>query len=373
MTDPTFCIDARTVHPHFPGVGRYAANLTKAVAACLDADERLLVLHDSRQPSTWLRTDVADARVRSVGVPLSPFSVRQQWVVPRLLRRLGVTLYHSPYYLMPFWPGVPTVVTLHDLIPLHYPRLFTPAQRLVYRVATRLAVRAARCIVAVSAAAAQDIERLLDVAAERIAIIPEAADPALRPRSPEAITAVRRRLALPPRYALYVGSNKPHKNLVRLIEAWARVRTGGAVLVIAGVWDLRFPEAQQRAATLGVGDSVHFLGPVAEADLPALYGGALLFVFPSEYEGFGLPVIEAMACGVPVACSTAASLVEVTDEATLHFAPHDVEAMATAIGALLTDAGLRADLSQRGAARAAQFSWVTAARSTLAVYRAVSA
>lgn len=372
MTRSTFCLDARTVHPHFPGVGRYTANLAIALAACLDANEQLVVLRDPRQPSSWLRTD-AGARVRVVDVPVSPFAVRQQLIVPRLLQRLGTAVYHSPYYLMPFWSGVPTVVTLHDLIPLHYPRLFTPTQRLAYRVATRLAVRAARRIVAVSAAAADDIQQRLRVPAERIAIIPEAADPAFRPLAAAAIAAARHRLSLPPRYALYVGSNKPHKNLVRLIEAWARLRAGGAVLVIAGVWDARFSDAQQRAATLGVADSVRFLGPIVAADLPALYGGALLFVFPSEYEGFGLPVIEAMACGVPVACSSAASLAEVTGEAALRFAPHDVEAMAAAIDSLLTDADRRADLSQRGAARAAQFSWATAAQQTLAVYRSVSA
>ncbi len=372
MMDSTFCLDARTVHPHFPGVGRYAASLAVALAACIDASEQLVVLRDSGQSSAWPPADTMGAHVQIVDVPLSPFSVRQQWVVPHLLRHLGVTLYHSPYYMMPFWPGVPTVVTLHDLIPLRYPHLFTREQRLVYRIATRLAVRAARRVVTVSAAAAQDISDLLRVPAERVVVIPAAADPTFRPQSASAIAATRGRLSLPPRYALYVGTNKPHKNLVRLIEAWARVHVGDATLVIAGVWDARFPEAQRRAAALGVSDSVHFLGRVAEADLPALYAGALLFVFPSEHEGFGLPVIEAMACGVPVACSSAASLAEVAGEAALHFAPHDVESMAAAIGALLADTDLRAEMSRRGTARAAQFSWATAAHLTLAVYRDVS-
>lgn len=366
MTDPIFCLDARTVHPHFPGVGRYAANLAAALIQCLDPSEQLVVLRYPSQLNVW---PAAVGRVRLVDVPLSPFSLRQQWAVPRLLRRHAVSMYHSPYYLMPYWPGVPTVVTLHDVIPLQYPRWFTLSQRLVYGVATRLAARAARLVIAVSTATADDITRLLHIPAERVLVIPEAADPAFRVQSEATVDALRQRLRLASPYALYVGSNKPHKNLVRLVEAWERVRPTDVALVIAGAWDARFPEARQRVTMLNLGQSVRFIGPVAEADLPALYSGARLFVFPSECEGFGLPVIEAMACGVPVVCSTTPSLLEVAGDATLRFAPHDGEAMAAAIRTLLTDAELRADLSRRGVARAAQFSWEATARLTLAAYR----
>jgi glycosyltransferase involved in cell wall biosynthesis len=364
-----FCLDARTVHPHFPGVGRYTANLVAALPACLDPSEQLVVLRDSRELALWGRAGTPGARAQIIDVPLSPFSLRQQWAVPPLLRHHAVSLYHSPYYLMPYRPRVPAVVTLHDLIPLRYPRWFTPSRRLVYGVAVRLAVRVARLVITVSTAAARDIEHLLRVPRERIAVIPGAADPALTPQPDTTIAAVRERLGIPQRYALYVGSNKPHKNLVRLVEAWARLRPADVVLVIAGAWDARFPEAQQRAATLGISASVRFIGAVAEPDLAALYSGAQLFVFPSECEGFGLPVIEAMACGTPVACSTAASLMEIAGDAALPFAPHDVDAMAAAIGSLLADADLRKDLSRRGIQRAAQFSWNETAHLTLSAYR----
>ncbi|MGH3056568.1 MAG: glycosyltransferase family 4 protein, partial [Gaiellaceae bacterium] len=271
MTHSTFCLDARTVHSHFPGVGRYAANIATALVACLDADERLVVLRDPRHPVSWIDTSQSNPRLHTVDVTASPFSLIQQAVVPRLLRAAHASLYHSPYYLMPYWPRVPTVVTLHDLIPLRYPRLFSPPQRLVYQVATRLAVRAAQRIIAVSVATAHDISQRLRVPAERIVIIPEAADPIFQPQPAAAITTVCARLNVPRSYALYVGSNKPHKNLVRLIEAWARVRTGDTVLAIAGVWDARFPQAQERAVALGVGERVRFLGPVPDADLAALY------------------------------------------------------------------------------------------------------
>jgi alpha-1,3-rhamnosyl/mannosyltransferase len=140
-------------------------------------------------------------------------------------------------------------------------------------------------------------------------------------------------------------------------------------LVIAGAWDPRYPESRQRAKALALEEAVHFLGPIAEEDLPTLYSGAVAFVFPSEYEGFGLPVLEAMACGTPVACSSTSSLAEVAGDAALLFDPTDVADIADALTHLLHEPGLRADLRERGLRRAAQFSWERTARDTLAVYR----
>jgi alpha-1,3-rhamnosyl/mannosyltransferase len=172
---------------------------------------------------------------------------------------------------------------------------------------------------------------------------------------------------------LYLGSNKPHKNLVRLIEAWRIVTSSfqlpASCLIVAGVWDERYPEVKLRAAELGLGDRVIFLGPVAESDLPALYSGATLFAFPSIYEGFGLPVLEAMACGVPVVCSNVSSLPEVAGAAALLVDPLDVDGLAAAIGRVLADGNLRAELRQKGVAQAARFTWEETARRTLAIYR----
>jgi len=366
-----FCLDARTAQDHFPGVGRYAFNLARAVAAGLAASETLVVLRDPSNAAARDLSPPAHSRAQLIDTAVSPFALQQQWRVPRLLRQIGAQLYHSPYYLMPWRTGLPTVVTIHDLIPLRFPAYFSVRDRWLFAVAIRLAVKAARSVIAVSATTACDLTQALHVPAPRITTIPEAADPAFFPQSPDAIAALRTRLSLPERYVLYFGSNKPHKNLVRLVDAWARLQPQPMPLVIAGVWDARYPQARRRAETQRLGAAIRFLGPIAEADLAALYSGALLFVFPSEYEGFGLPAIEAMACGIPVACSNVASLAEVAGDTARLFDPYQVDSIAAAIEALLRDTDLRSDLSARGASRAAMFTWTDAARKTLEVYRSL--
>lgn len=372
-----FVLDARTATGHFPGIGRYAFNLARAMVPRLDPAEELIVLRHASPagPAPWALDTLAEgpAGARVVDVPASPFELRQQWLLPRRLRQLGAALYHSPYYLMPYRPGVPAVVTVHDLIPLLYPQYFTAGQRLIFALTIRAATRTARQIVAVSNATARDLERLLGPlagrGAARVSVIPEAADPTFGPRPDREIAALRARLGLPERYVLYLGSNKPHKNLVRLVEAWARLPPQPLPLALAGLWDPRFPEARLRAEALGLGDAVRFLGSVPEPDLPALYGGATAFVFPSEYEGFGLPVLEAMACGAPVACARTSSLAEIAGDAALMFDPAGEEAIAQALAQLLSTPDLRAELRDRGRERAAQFSWQRAAQETLALYR----
>ena len=210
---------------------------------------------------------------------------------------------------------------------------------------------------------------------DRITAIPLAADPAFQPQPPEAITAVRRKYNLPERFALYLGSNKPHKNLVRLVEAWRmangewRMAAKHGGLVIAGAWDERFPEARILADAASHQPSAIWLGPVPEADLPALYSAAAVFVFPSLYEGFGLPVLEAMACGTPVVCSNTSSLPEVAGDAALLIDPLDTAALAEALRRALSDPALAADLRARGLTQALRFSWAQTATATLALYR----
>jgi alpha-1,3-rhamnosyl/mannosyltransferase len=364
-----YVLDARTATDHFPGVGRYVFNLAQAMASLLNQAEVLILLRDPTQSSPWSLTGLVGPQVEVVDVPCSPFSLRQQWVLPRLLQRLQANLYHSPYYLMPYWPGPRAVVTIHDLIPLLYPDYFTANQRLMFKLTVRLAVSTATKVIAVSKATTCDLKRYLGLAEGRVVTIFEAADPVFAPASASARAALRQRLDLPDKYVLYLGSNKPHKNLVRLVEAWAQIQPQPLPLVVAGVWDARYPQARQQAEALQLGEAIRFLGPVAEVDLPALYSSATAFVFPSEYEGFGLPVLEAMACGLPTACANTSSLAEVAGDAALTFDPYNVPMIAHTLKHLLADADLCAALWERGLRQAAQFSWSWAAQKTLDIYR----
>jgi glycosyltransferase involved in cell wall biosynthesis len=357
-------LDARTVTDHFPGIARYTANLASALSAAAPEID----LHLLRAPGAGGRLAVPN--LPGADVTASPFSLRQQWAVPRVLGRLGVTVYHSPYYLMPYRPGVPTVLTCHDLIPVVRPNDFTATQRMIYWMAHVLALHAASTVLAVSEASRLDLMRYFGVAPERIVVTPEAADARFCPQSADSLAAARREHGLPESYALYVGSNKPHKNLVGLVEAWAGIGGGarGTRLVIAGHWDPRYPQARQRSEQLGL-TNVDFLGPVADEDLPTLYAGALIFVFPSLYEGFGLPVLEAMACGTPVICSNNSSLPEVTGEAALLIDPLNTAELTQAMGQLVAESTLRQQMSEKGLAQAARFSWRATALATVDAYR----
>jgi alpha-1,3-rhamnosyl/mannosyltransferase len=303
-------------------------------------------------------------------LPVSPFSLQQQWRVPKQLRDLNATLYHSPYYLMPYRPGVPTVLTAYDVIPLIYPQYYTAPQRLIFRVAHALALKTARMTLAISEATKNDLIRRLGAQPDRIRVTPLAADPGFAPQSTAAIQAVRDKYRLPDRFILYVGSNKPHKNLLRLVEAFSSLQrpTSNFYLIIAGSWDSRYPESKQRAEGHA---RIRFLGPIAEVDLPALYSGALAFAFMSEYEGFGFPPLEAMACGTPVIASDTSSLPEVIGDAGLLVDPHDVNAIAATLERVASDPNLRTDLQQRSLNRAAQFSWERTARLTLDIYQSI--
>jgi len=364
---PHYVLDARTATPHFPGIGRYVANLARALIPQLAPDEHLTVFFDPAHPLDLPSSNA----VYSLPVHISPFSLRQQWVIPRLLQQHKVDVYHSAYYLMPYHTGIPTLLTLYDLIPIHYPEHSTLKARLLFRWATALALRTAQHTLTISEAARHDFLARVRLRPERITAISLAADPIFTPQPPDVVTVLRTRYALPDKFLLYLGSNKPHKNLVRLIEAWAamQAKTPDYTLVIAGAWLPQHPEPRQRAQALGIDDRVCWLGPLPGEDLPALYTAANVFIFPSLYEGFGLPVIEAMACGTPVACANTSSLPEVAGDAAVLFDPTQTGAIVDALQQVLDDASMRADLRLRGFRQTTEYLWQETASKTLDLYR----
>lgn len=324
------------------------------------------------QPPARLPPLGANMMVRCIPLPRLWTHVRLSGEV---LRRPPDVLF-IPAHVLPL--GAPlvrhmrTVVTVHDLGYLRYPEAHTAAQRLYLRFSTIWSARAASHLIAVSAATRSDLVRLAGVSPASITVVHHGV--AERFRQPVADPARARAIVGGDEpYFLYVGTVQPRKNLVRVIEAFAnasrRLADAGIapILVIAGKRGWLSEGIAQRAAECGVAHRVRFVGYVADDDLPALYREALGFVFPSLYEGFGMPVLEAMACGTPVLTSNSSSLPEVAGDAALMVDPLDVGAIAEGLARLACDAALRQDLRQRGYQRAAQFTWDRCAEETLRV------
>lgn len=367
-------LDGRPAGEHFPGIGRYVYHLTRALAQAEPSLE-ILLLHDPRAGVPWRALTEECPNLKLVPAPWSPFSPAGQIAIPQLLRTLNVDLYHATYYLMPYLAGLPTVLTVYDLVPLRVPSALSPAwKRHLYYLLHRLAVRRAGLCLAISHTTAGDMAELLGVPPARLRVTYLAPDPRFRPPADRMeVERWKHSRGLPARYALYAGINKPHKNLGRLVHAWALVMARWQdawgerpALVWAGPQDSRFPDVIEafRKAPFA-----YALGRLSDEELVRLYQGAEILVHPSLYEGFGLPVLEAMACGVPVACADRPALNEVASGAALLFDPEDEEAVAGALLALLTAPERRQALAEAGLVRAARFTWPAAARATLAAYR----
>lgn len=287
----------------------------------------------------------------------------------------GAELFHATEHLLLPLRGVPTVLTVHDLIFRRYPAHHKRLNRWYLNTTMPLFCRRADHIIAVSEQSKRDVIEAYGIPAEKITVIYEAADPRFRPQPPEDVAAARARYGLPEQYVLFVSTIEPRKNLSRLLAAFERVHAAGLAdaLVIVGkrgwLFDAFFADLAHSPAK----DAVIFPGFVPDADLPAVYAGAQAMAFPSEFEGFGLPVLEAMACGAPVVCSDTSSLPEVAGDAALLVDPLNVDALAAALARVLQDEPLREQMRARGLAQAARFSWARAAEETLAVYRQVLA
>jgi glycosyltransferase involved in cell wall biosynthesis len=310
--------------------------------------------------------------------PTSRAAVRVVWeqlVQPWVLRRIGADLVHGPVFVGPLFAPCPVVVTIHDLSFIRFPALFRPANRLYLTVLTRLSARRARRLIAVSAHAAAESTQLLGVPPERIDVVYHGVDPSFRPLPADEVVAFRQRRGLPGRFMLFVGTLEPRKNLVRLVEAFARIygricgNDGRVRLVLAGGKGWLYDELFAKVEALGLGEAVIFPGYVMSDELPLWYNGAAVLAYPSVYEGFGLPVLEAQACGTPVLTSNVSSLPEAAGDAALMVDPYDVEALAAGLNRLLADESLRHDLRERGLAHAKQFSWPHTAQETARVYR----
>ena len=365
------------------GSGQYLHGLLEALTREGEGNHYRLII-----PQTRMRGRGAPSSPRlTVQVASTPFDRLdgnwakvwfEQIAFPRLCRQMGVDLIHVPYFAPPLFSPMPVVVTIHDLIPLLLPAYRGSRFVRLYMWLVSTAARRAACIVTDSEASRRDIGRTLDIPASRLRVTYLAAGEAYRPISDhQRLALVRERYGLPERYLLYLGGFDVRKNVATLLDAYARARrmTGFRSeirLVVAGRLPRRetalYRDPRRYTRTLQIERQVVFPGWIEESDKPALYSGAIAFVFPSLREGFGLPLLEALSCGIPVVASNTSSLPEITGDAGLLVAPDDVEGLARAMLRLVTDEGLRRGLADRALPRARAFCWKRTARETLACY-----
>ncbi|MDQ7030922.1 MAG: glycosyltransferase family 1 protein [Ardenticatenia bacterium] len=300
--------------------------------------------------------------------------VWEQIVWPAVLAResLPVHVIHGLAYALPLVVSVPAVVTVYDLSFIHLPNAFRPWNRLYLRVMTRIAARKAAHVCVISENTRRDVARWLGLPESHISVVYPGVDGRFERPAEAALAAFRQRRGVPERFVLYLGTLEPRKNLVQLLRAYARLARHDShvpPLVLAGGrgWGAEaiFAEVER----LGLAERVRFPGYIPSDEQPYWYAAAELFVYPSRYEGFGMPVLEAMACGTPVLTSDSSSLPEVVGTAGVMVNPDDEEALADALADLLASPEQRAQLGQAARERARQFSWLRAARQQVVVYR----
>ena len=360
------------------GIGRYADELTRALVALNTGDDWRLFYVDPQAraptppldtlPRTALRQSNKPWRLR---VLLSTYLRRgqDQTVGDRTIE--PTEIFHATDHLLPRLSHTRSVFTLHDLTALTFPSAHTQLNRRFLQLMLPHFLRDADLVIADSSSTQYDALRLYHLPPERVRMVHLGVAARFQPVPPEIQNQVRARYHLPERFILAVGTLEPRKNLITLLEAYHALRAANSAvsLVIAGGRGWHSEPFFDKLRALGLEHSVQLPGRVPDEDLPALYSLAEVFAFPSLYEGFGLPVLEAMACGTPVVSSDTSSLPEVVGSAGLLLPPDDVFRWKEALARLTTDAALRAELRQRGLRQAAPFTWENTARQTYAVYQ----
>jgi len=351
------------------GVGNYTAEL---LTALIDRDdERRYALLANRA----LNGTAPRGTLGQIGGRFPNRSAWMQFMLPRDLAALQPDVCHFTNSIAPLLAPCPIVITLHDMSLFAYGRLHPLKSRLAVRSIIPVVARRAAAIITVSQHAKREIVAVLQVSPEKVHVIYEAAAPQYRVITAAAeLERVRQRYHLQQPFVLYVGTIEPRKNLTRLVQAFAQAhrRNPEFELILVGQLGWQYESLLKAIEEAQLGSAVRRLGYVPNEDLPALYNLARLLAFPSLYEGFGLPIIEAMACGTPVLTSQGTALAEVAGEAALLIDPLEVAAMVEGLMCLLNTAPLRDELRERGLQRAAEFSWTRTAAETVKVYEAVT-
>jgi glycosyltransferase involved in cell wall biosynthesis len=373
-------IEGKTLTTHASGIGRYAINLTRTLLTILASNRNDIDFVIFTAPQTC--RDILHGfpgTYSECGMAVKSSLLRSLAFLPRAIQRQRIDVFHGlDHVAIPlFGKQGKYVVTIHDIIPLLFPQFFPLKHRLVVRAALVRVAKQADMVIVPSQAVQEDVMQHLHITTDRLAVIPEGCERRFSPLTePARLAQMRQAYGLPSQYLLFLGTLEPRKNVTTLLQAFAHLRQAQEIdpalrVVIAGAPGWQTATLYHTVRRLRLENAVVFPGFIAEADLPDLYRGAQIFVFPSLYEGFGLPVVEAMGCGVPVIASNTSALPEVTGGAALLVDPLDVAGLAAAIRELGHNDGLRQRLRCQGLARTQHFSWETAAQKTLELYRSL--
>jgi glycosyltransferase involved in cell wall biosynthesis len=367
-------IDATALPPQPVGAGNYIIQLIRALASLNVNDEFVIFAH--QKGHALINLPEKDSFEWIILEDRNPGSrlIWEQTLFPQLVKKSGVNLLHSLHYTRPMKLPCASVVTFHDMTFFLYPELHTRAKRLFFPLAIRASARRADALIAVSESTRQDVIRVLGISPEKIITIQSGVDPAFRPiNDTVAKGKIAEKYDLPERFILYVGLIEPRKNLPMLISAFKRFIDSGKdyKLVLVGSYGWMYEKLLKQINNLDLEGMIYFTGYVSQEDLPLVYNLSSLFVYPTIYEGFGLPVLEAMACGVPVITTDVSSLPEIVGEAGMLVPVNDVEALYGAMIAVLGDEDVRRKMINKGMQRAAKFTWEQTAKLTFQVYQQV--
>lgn len=362
------------------GVSKYTELLINNLAEIDRENEYIIYIGNQARPDSFAAAP--NFQVKASPLPTIRPQLRIGWeqaIAPAVLLRDRPTLLHCPVNVVPLAAPCPTVLTIHDLGFIRFPARYKAAKRIYLRTLTTLSAHRASHIITDAESVRREVIELLKIKPERVTAIPLGVAPYFHPTNdqPE-LEKFRQERKLPPRLVLYLGTLEPRKNIPLLLRGFARFRAEqsqaaqGIGLVLGGAKGWLYQEIFQLVEELGLATITHFPGYISEQELPLWYNIAECFVYPSIYEGFGLPPLEAMACGVPVITSNTSSLPEVVGEAGLTVDPNDEIAMAKALSQILTDPTRRQQMREQGLQQAQKFNWQATARHTLEIYRQVA-
>jgi glycosyltransferase involved in cell wall biosynthesis len=363
-------LDCRILREEPSGMWRFALNMIKKIIE-IDKKNSYIFFVNDNYGSNFVEQDI---NIRLYNLNLKLFSIAEQFILPSVLKRTKIDIFHSFSFAAPLFSPCKTVITIYDLIHLLFPQNYSCKLALYYKLIVARCIRQTNKFLTISENSKSDIINLLGVSPEKVAVIYGAVDDLFQPMEKSNLKMkMSKQFGINKDFMLYVGNMRPHKNLLLLIEAFYKSLSlnPDLILVICAEKAYSFNAVSDKITKLGIEEKVFFVDNISDENLALFYNAARALILPSLYEGFGLPPLEAMACGTPVLASDIKPLREVLGDAALFFNPSDIEGMSRVMVKVLTDRQLQDNLSKKGSEWARQYSWEKSARELLSLYEEV--